>query len=277
MSGVRQEISSRPDPHSRFDKSPFFRYSRGRYRLRQSPITETEENVGQFMMRMNFFVKHLVCFVGLLWLLSFQGCSMQSSKSLNTASNQNQKAGEARGTAKPQEDWLAFKQGVVRIDYLRPVSSIKQPVLYVYKEKRRMYVLDDDVLVREYSIGLGKQTKGDKIKEGDGRTPEGGFTVCMKNGQSRFGRSLALNYPTLKHAQNALFAGLISSDQYREISAAFQQAHIPPWNTALGGEIFVHGGGAHADWTNGCVALYDSDMQELFQIAKLGTPITIRP
>lgn len=229
------------------------------------------------MVRMNFLSKLLLFFAVLVWLLPVQGCSMQNSTSLNNASSQSQKTGEARAMAKPEDDWQIFKQGVVRIDYLRAVDSIKQPAIYVYKEKRRMYVLDDDVLVREYAIGLGPQAKGDKIKEGDGRTPEGGFTVCGKNPQSRFGKSLALNYPTLKHAQNALFAGLISVAQYREISAAFQHTHIPPWNTALGGEIFIHGGGAHGDWTNGCVALYDSDMQELFMLAKVGTPITIRP
>jgi murein L,D-transpeptidase YafK len=229
------------------------------------------------MIRISLYSRYSLSLLAILWILSSTGCSMQNSKPMNDASNQKQSSTEARAMTKPDDDWTGFKQHVVRIDYLRPVASIKKPTVYVYKEKRRLYVLDGDVLVREYPIGLGSHSRGDKIKQGDGRTPEGTFFVCVKNGRSRFGKSLGVSYPTLNHAQRALFAGLITPDQYREIKVAFQHRQAPPWDTPLGGEIFFHGGGAQADWTDGCVALYNSDMQELFRLAKLGTPITIRP
>lgn len=216
-------------------------------------------------------------FAVILWLLSTAACSMQNSKHANEAARQDQKALAGHAMNRPTDNWAAFKQSVVRMDYLRPVASIKKPRLYIYKEKRRLYVLDDDVLVRDYPIGLGEHPKGDKVKQGDGRTPVGTFFVCVRNGRSRFGKSLGISYPSLKHAQRALFAGLINADEYRRIRLALKREQVPPWNTRLGGEIFVHGGGAHTDWTDGCVALYDSDMQELFRLAKVGTPITIRP
>jgi len=58
--------------------------------------------------------------------------------------------------------------------------------------------------------------------------------------------------------------------EFRDILLAFENKATPPWNTALGGQIFIHAGGAHKDWTVGCVALYNSDMDELFQITSVG-------
>ena len=51
----------------------------------------------------------------------------------------------------------------------------------------------------------------------------------------------------------------------------------PPWDTKLGGEVFVHGRGAKSDWTLGCIALDDSDIEELYRLVPVGTPITIHP
>jgi len=165
----------------------------------------------------------------------------------------------------------------VEVDYLTPVSAINEPKIYVYKEKRRMYVIQSNVLVRDYPIGLGFSPQGDKQRQGDGRTPEGNFLICMKNPTSRFIKSLGLTYPDKKHAQRALFAGAITPLQFQHILNALERIALPPANTALGGEIFIHAGGAHKDWTNGCVALYNRDMDELFNIAKVGTPVSIRP
>ncbi len=58
---------------------------------------------------------------------------------------------------------------------------------------------------------------------------------------------------------------------------ALARKRTPPWDTALGGEIFIHGGGTSGDWTAGCVALDNADMQELFDSVPLGTPVRIEP
>lgn len=168
-------------------------------------------------------------------------------------------------------------QPPLRIDYLTPLSAIKNPRIYIYKGKRRMYVISGDVLVRDFPIGLGFNPVGNKVKAGDGRTPEGNFRICVKNSMSHFIESLGLSYPNTRDAQRALFAGQITPVQYKEILVAARTRTPPPWNTDLGGQIFIHAGGASRDWTDGCIALYNSDMKELFKIARVGTPVYIRP
>jgi hypothetical protein len=165
----------------------------------------------------------------------------------------------------------------LKVDYLTPVRDIYSPEIYIYKEKRRLYVIQSNVLVRDYPVGLGFSPTGDKEKEGDGKTPEGEFFICMKNSGSRFVKSLGLNYPDKRHAERAFFAGVITPIEFRDILLAFERKSTPPWSTVLGGKIFIHAGGAHKDWTEGCIALYNSDMDELFHIAAVGTSVSIRP
>ncbi|MGC8719077.1 MAG: L,D-transpeptidase family protein [Thermodesulforhabdaceae bacterium] len=165
----------------------------------------------------------------------------------------------------------------LKFDYLRPASMVKDPKIFVYKSKRRMYVFDGDTIVRDYPIGLGKNPQGDKEREGDGRTPEGMFYVCKKNERSKFYKSIGLSYPTLAHAEKALYNGLISVSDYKRIEDSLRRMDTPPWDTPLGGYIFIHGGGAHSDWTEGCIALYNSDMDELFEMVRIGTPVYVYP
>jgi hypothetical protein len=166
-----------------------------------------------------------------------------------------------------------YKQ--VKLD--TPANEVYQPKLYVIKGERRLLVVDHDVLVREYKVGLGPRTFGDKFFQGDGRTPEGEFFICVKNPNSRFYKSLGLSYPAPHHAERALLAGDITLEEYHNIVTANAHKTRPPWNTALGGEIFIHGGGAQEDWTHGCVAVYDRAMDELFTMVPVGTPVQILP
>ena len=164
-----------------------------------------------------------------------------------------------------------------KVDYLFPVSSVRNPRVYIYKGRRRLLVLTGDVLIRDYPIGLGPRPAGDKQKRGDGRTPEGEFFVCVKNPRSKYHKSLGLSYPGEKHAYQALLSGLLSYRKYEAILRAQERKKRPPWNTPLGGDICIHGAGAHEDWTRGCVALYNYDMDELFEIVTMGTPVVISP
>ena len=163
------------------------------------------------------------------------------------------------------------------VDLKRPVSHVTNPKVYVYKGKRRLLVVDGDTLVREFRISLGPSPSGDKKRQGDGRTPEGEFYVCVKNANSSFYKSVGLSYPMPKHAEQALIAGNISQEQFARIVHAIESRSRPPWDTRLGGQIFIHGGGAEWDWTRGCIALFNTSMDDLFDIAQLGTPVTILP
>lgn len=147
----------------------------------------------------------------------------------------------------------------------------------VRKEERRLRLWRDGVLEATYPVGLGFSPRGDKIREGDGATPEGSYRVCVKNPQSRYHLSLGIDYPNPDDARQALEEERISAEQEAAIRRAHRQGICPPWNTDLGGEIFLHGRGAGADWTLGCVALEDEHIEVLFRQVPIGTPVDIVP
>ena len=131
--------------------------------------------------------------------------------------------------------------------------------------------------MRTYSIGLGFNPIDDKIKEGDGATPQGTFYVFTRNDQSKYYLSLGVSYPNVEDAERGLRDGLISRSQYEEILKANRERITPPQNTPLGGLIYIHGNGSQSDWTLGCVALDDPNMKELFDAVPVGTEVVIEP
>ncbi len=151
------------------------------------------------------------------------------------------------------------------------------PAVVIEKQRRALTVYSAGAPVKTYLVALGREPVGDKEVEGDGRTPEGEFYVCMKNPESRYHRALGLSYPNDEDAGRGLAAGLITSREHRQILEANRHFTQPPWKTALGGEIMIHGAGTLSDWTQGCIALDDPDVAELFDALPLGTPITIVP
>jgi lipoprotein-anchoring transpeptidase ErfK/SrfK len=154
---------------------------------------------------------------------------------------------------------------------------LKSPRIVVKKAARKLFLYSDDKLVRTYRIGLGLSPIGDKIRQGDRRTPEGDFYIFTKNDKSAFYLSLGISYPNAAHAERGLREGLITKAQYDAIKSALKSKKTPLQNTRLGGDIYIHGNGAGSDWTWGCVALEDRDVRELFQVIPLGTPVRIEP
>ncbi len=163
------------------------------------------------------------------------------------------------------------------VDFSIPLSRITSPTIYVFKARHRVFLIQDKTLVREYPCALGPHPKGNKYFRGDGRTPEGKFEICYKNPCSSYHKSLAISYPTIRGAKEALSRGLISPAQYRSIKDADEAVRLPPSNTALGGQVFIHGGGCNPDWTLGCIAVDNQDIDELFKVARVGTPVYIMP
>jgi murein L,D-transpeptidase YafK len=160
----------------------------------------------------------------------------------------------------------------------RPLKlPLARPRLLVRKAARRLVLYDGDKAVRVYRVVLGFAPEGDKEREGDGRTPEGDFYVCTKNDKSRFHLSLGLSYPNMAAAERGLRDKLITREEYERIMIALRNGQRPPWDTALGGEIMIHGGGTASDWTLGCVALENQLVGELFEAVPLSTPVRIEP
>src|SRR6267154_4409415 len=142
---------------------------------------------------------------------------------------------------------------------------LAKPKIVVKKGRRQLLLFSDGKLLRTYRIGLGSSPLGDKVREGDRRTPEGDFYIFTKNDKSAFYLSLGVSYPNAAHAERGLRDGLITRAQYESIISALNAKQAPPQNTKLGGDIYIHGNGASSDWTWGCVALENDDVRELFK------------
>ncbi|HMS09945.1 MAG TPA: L,D-transpeptidase, partial [Pyrinomonadaceae bacterium] len=157
------------------------------------------------------------------------------------------------------------------------LPPIAEPRIVIEKARRKLAVFDGELLVAEFGIGLGFAPEGDKATEGDGRTPEGEFYIFTKNPESRFFLSLGISYPSREDAGRGLAEGLISEEEHQAIAEAIDEKRMPPQKTKLGGEIYIHGGGDKSDWTEGCIALRNSEMRALFDAIPVGTPVTIKP
>jgi murein L,D-transpeptidase YafK len=147
----------------------------------------------------------------------------------------------------------------------------------VRKAQRTLEVHDCGSLLLSLRIALGSEPSGPKACEGDSRTPEGVYRVCSRNEKSKYHLALGLSYPGPGDAERGLAEGLIDNGQYNSILEAAVQGKRPPWDTKLGGEIMIHGGGTCSDWTVGCIALDDGSMDELWKIAEIGTEVEILP
>ena len=156
-------------------------------------------------------------------------------------------------------------------------QPIEKPRIVVYKRERKLELYSNKKLIRTYRVGLGFSPVADKVREGDGATPEGDFYVFVKNYKSAYYLSLGVSYPNPEDAERGLRDGLISRRQRDAIVNAIKRKATPPQNTALGGDIYIHGNGASSDWTWGCVALENADIKELFDAVPVGTEVTIKP
>lgn len=151
--------------------------------------------------------------------------------------------------------------------------------LHVWKARHEMWLLEAGHVVRTFNVALGWDAKGSKVIRGDGRTPRGRYYVCEKRPQSRFHRFLGISYPNIEDAEKAYGQRLISTDEWAAIFFANLQQAVPPWSTPLGGHVGIHGYGGRAeipvDWTEGCIAVRDADIDYLYDRVPLGTPVII--
>jgi len=137
-----------------------------------------------------------------------------------------------------------------------------------------VYEGDREVLSAPVVIG---RNPADKQKEGDLATPEGEFYVCYKNPDSKYHRFLGLSYPNNEDAERGLRDGLISQAEHDAICAAIAERRCPPWKTALGGEVGLHGPCPNVTWTHGCVAMDVKLIEQLYEWISLGDAVSIRP
>ena len=134
--------------------------------------------------------------------------------------------------------------------------------VFVDKSARTLQLLSDDKVIKSYPIALGGNPTGHKQQQGDQRTPVGSYTLDYKNEKSGYYRSIHVSYPNTADKARAKSRGV-----------------------SAGGDIMIHGqmnGFGHLawvnqrrDWTDGCIAVTDSEMDEIMEAVKVGTAIEI--
>jgi len=132
-------------------------------------------------------------------------------------------------------------------------------VIIIDKLEKVMTVYKDGRPFKRYEIGLGRNGSSDKLHAGDGATPEGRYKVIKKLDRSRYYKALLLNYPNEEDRKGFLMA---------------KRKGLIPRRASIGGLIEIHGGGKDG-MTYGCVGLENGDMDEVFRLIPLGTPVTI--
>ncbi len=198
--------------------------------------------------------------VGALALLVYGGCALMHKQAATKPVTAAQSASTSSKIA----------QQPASLASLKPKSNKKLPAnakvdrVLVEKSARTMSVYQQGVLLKQYTVSLGFTPKGHKQVEGDGKTPEGIYQLDWRNPNSIAYLSFHINYPNAK-----------------------DRAHAAALGVSPGGEIMVHGlynawkdmnpARIKADWTNGCVAVSNADMDELWRAVPDGPTIEIRP
>ncbi|MBN9417211.1 MAG: L,D-transpeptidase [Candidatus Eremiobacteraeota bacterium] len=178
-------------------------------------------------------------------------------------------------------DWRRAKNRKVRLLYsllylylalgLLPLPRhVSPPEVIIYKSSRELRYGD-----KKIRIGLGNHPDGQKLEEGDGKTPEGSYQVCSKEEGTHFGLWIGLDYPSRQDAWAGRLHNQISWLELTRWNWFWRSE--PPQTTRLGGQVGIHGGGSRRNWTLGCVALDDTDIKELFQLLPVGAWVEIRP
>ncbi len=177
---------------------------------------------------------------------------------------------------------IAIRAAAVGVLGGRPATqaeslTLHAPRVVVLKSQRVLHLFDGDRLVRSYPVDLGVSPNGPKLRMGDGRTPVGTYRIVARNAESPYHRFLGIDYPNGAAIEQGLKWGLISPGEAAEIRRSLDSGARPDWRTKLGGGIGIHGCRTGRDWTAGCIALGDSDMDELFGVLRIGDPVEILP
>jgi murein L,D-transpeptidase YafK len=156
---------------------------------------------------------------------------------------------------------------------LSPCDTTKDDYIVVRKSARNLALCRSGMLVANFQAGLGFAPTGDKVQEGDGKTPEGVFYVASLVPNSSYYKAFLISYPDAADAARGLAAGLITQAQHTAITQAQANCTVPPQTTQLGSYLEVHGNGGTSDWTLGCVAIANTGIDQLW--AALGVRDTI--
>lgn len=143
-----------------------------------------------------------------------------------------------------------------------PYTGPKITQVQVYKSRRKMYLISGNTVIKEYDVALGGNPHGKKRFEGDGKTPEGLYFIDRHNPRSAYHLSVGISYP---NAQDVAYAA--------------------QFGRSAGSDIMFHGRGPEGnvlaprnwDWTAGCLALTDDEIEDVYAMLQPGNPVMIHP
>jgi murein L,D-transpeptidase YafK len=143
-------------------------------------------------------------------------------------------------------------------------KAVKADKVLVVKSERKLYLLRNGKILKSYTVSLGSKPRGHKLQKGDKKTPEGLYILNRRNPKSKYYKSIHISYPNEQDRQQAAKRG------------------VDP-----GGEIAIHGLPTNSkdeawdyierDWTDGCIAVTNDEMQEIWDLVEDHTPIEIIP
>jgi murein L,D-transpeptidase YafK len=160
--------------------------------------------------------------------------------------------------------WLLTAGILCAIAMAQAPKSLHADRVVVLKKERTLQLVSHGTVVKTYKVALGGDPVGPKTRQGDHKTPEGGYILDSRNAHSQFHKAIHISYPNAQDRATARAKGL-----------------------SPGGDVFVHGlpngyhwvGASHRlkDWTDGCIAVTDEEIEEIWRAVDDGTPIEIRP
>ena len=167
-----------------------------------------------------------------------------------------------------------------------PANKQDTYILELNKSSEELVVKQGSDVIRRYRAATGRGGEGSKRQVGDKKTPVGVYRIIDFKRNSRFHYFMQLDYPNLLDAWYGYKHEIIDAGEFRAITTALKNDEKPPQNTALGGFIGIHGIGETSDnklmihevqnWTAGCIALKNEEINDLRQFVSIGTKVVIK-
>jgi murein L,D-transpeptidase YafK len=167
----------------------------------------------------------------------------------------------------------------------KKMTRLNDVHLVIDRKNYRIELYSDKILVKTFKAAFGRNSSMMKTSASDNVTPSGEYRICLIDTISIYHKFLHLNYPDEKDAAECFKQGYISKDEYDVIMLSFSKKECPPAETNLGSAIGIHGIGKYNtifknlpfsfNWTNGSIAVSDENIDELYSVCKIGTPVKI--
>lgn len=174
---------------------------------------------------------------------------------------------------------------LILISTVTQVQASEYQIL-ISKKNHELILEKDGQIIKKYHVSTGKGGKGTKHQRGDSKTPLGVYRILGFKESSRFHYFIQLDYPNLIDAWYGYKNQVIDSEDFKRIATAYKKRKAPPQDTELGGFIGIHGLGEtnekkltiqqELNWTEGCIAMTNEEINELKKFVDIGTPVIIK-